>query len=92
MKRQQRKLNFLITDGRLMMASRLNRDLHWLERIGVHDCEVCGTPHIEHGESGEYRAFVLASEPITSESWRTVPEGSVVSVSPDFEARVESFR
>jgi glutamine amidotransferase len=85
------KLNFLVTDGRLMMASRLNRDLHWLERIGVHDCEICGTPHIQHGEGREYRAFVLASEPITGEPWQTVPEGSVISVSPEFEARVESF-
>ncbi len=86
------KLNFLITDGHLMMASRLNRELQWLERVGVHDCEICGTPHIQHSPSGKYRAFVLASEPITHEVWQVVPEGSIISVGPDFEVRVESFR
>ena len=82
------KLNFLLTDGRFMLASRWNRDLHWLERVGVHDCEICGVPHIDHDRQSEYRAVVLASEPITSETWVPVPEGSLVAVGTDFETRI----
>lgn len=83
------RLNFLLTDGRRLVASRWNRDLHLVERVGVHDCEICGIPHIEHDDSREYRAVVLASEPLTHEEWRQVPQGSLVSVAADLETRVE---
>ncbi len=86
------KLNFLITDGRTMVASRLNRDLHWLERDGVHDCEICGTPHIHHDEAAPYRAVVLSSEPITDEAWQEVPEASIVAVDEGLTVHVEPLR
>ena len=58
------RLNFLLTDGRSMVATRWHNDLYWVERLGVHDCEICGIPHVHHDQGGEYRAIVIASEPI----------------------------
>lgn len=75
------KLNFLMTDGRVMVASRWNHTLYLLEREGVHDCEICGIPHIEHEEKRRYRAVVIASEPITHEAWQEIDNATVVSVS-----------
>lgn len=83
------RLNFLLTDGRRLVASRWNRDLHLVERVGVHDCEICGIPHIDHHEERQYRAVVLASEPLTDEAWRQVPQGSIVTVGADVSTRVE---
>ena len=85
------RLNFLLTDGRRMIASCWNRDLHLLERRGVHDCEICGIPHIDHVEREAYRACVVSSEPITHEPWQELPHGSLIAVGPDLEARIESL-
>ncbi len=71
-----------------MLASRLNRTLHWVERLGVHDCEICGTPHIHHHRDTPYRAVVVASEPITDEPWRAVPEGCVLTIDEDLQTRI----
>jgi len=77
---QQARLNFLLTNGYLMVASRWNHSLHWAERVGLHDCEICGIPHVRHDESTVYRAAVVASEPITHERWTELPEGAVLAV------------
>jgi glutamine amidotransferase len=74
------KLNLLLTDGRMLMASRWGNSLYVLEREGVRDCEVCGVCHVEEPHRDGYRAAVVASEPITGETWRVVPEGSVVTI------------
>lgn len=77
------ELNFLLTDGRTMVAARWRNSLHWLVREGVHDCEICGIPHLHHDEQTHYLAAVIASEPITDENWQEVPDGAIVVVSPD---------
>jgi glutamine amidotransferase len=41
-------LNVILTDGERMVGSRLGRTLFYVEREGVHDCEICGFPHIHH--------------------------------------------
>ncbi|MHC4989449.1 MAG: class II glutamine amidotransferase [Planctomycetota bacterium] len=74
------RLNFLLTDGRVMVASRWNNSLHWLQRDGVRDCEICGIPHVHHQTGTSYRAVVIASEPISHEAWKEVDEGTIVSV------------
>lgn len=83
------KLNFLLTNGRILVASRWRNGLHYVQRYGVHDCEICGIPHIHHASGTAYKAVVVASEPISHEPWREVPEGSVLTVDPDL--RVELF-
>lgn len=85
---RQERLNFLLTDGRWLLLSRWHNDLYWVRRRGIHDCEICGIPHIRHEAGTDYRAVVVASEPISHEEWAEVPEGSILAVAPDVEAAV----
>jgi len=73
------RLNFLLTNGPIMVASRCRNSLCLVRREGIHDCEICGIPHIRHG-SAPYHAAVIASEPISSEAWTEVPDRHVVVV------------
>jgi len=77
-------LNVVLTDGEQMVGSRIGRTLYYIEREGVHDCEICGFPHIHHDADRHYRAVVVASEPISNENWREVPEHCVYRVSEHF--------
>jgi glutamine amidotransferase len=54
--------------------------LYWLKREGIHDCEICGIPHVRHASDAAYRAAVIASEPITHEDWREIPDYSVLTI------------
>jgi len=74
------RLNLLLTDGICMVATRWNHDLYWVPRTGVHDCEICGIAHVHHEERTDYRAVVVASEPISREDWQEVPDRSVLTV------------
>lgn len=82
-------LNVILTDGEQMVGSRLGRTLYYVEREGVHDCEICGFPHIHHDPHRRYRAVVVASEPISHENWHEVPERSVYRVSEHFSLESE---
>jgi glutamine amidotransferase len=74
------QLNFILTNGHTLVASRWRNSLHWVAREGVYDCESCGIPHVRHVDGTAYRAVVVASEPITHEAWREVPDGALLSV------------
>jgi predicted glutamine amidotransferase len=82
-------LNVLLTDGEEMAGSRWGRTLCWVERDAVRDCEICGFPHIHHTAGHDYRALVIASEPISHEEWREVPEHSVYCVAPNMRLHIE---
>jgi glutamine amidotransferase len=84
-------LNVLWTNGEFMVGSRLNRTLWYLERDGIERCEICGQSHIHHNPKQHYRAVEIASEPITSEQWLQVPNGTVFAVDPDFRLHIEPF-
>jgi glutamine amidotransferase len=73
------KLNFLISDGTNLVASRWGNTLYWTYRDAVADCAVCGLSHCDDAAE-RYRAIVIASEPITRERWTEVEEGTVISV------------
>jgi predicted glutamine amidotransferase len=75
-------LNVLLTDGQRMVGSRWQRSLHYLERAGRSPCPVCGRPHAAAARA-DYRALMIASEPITAEPWPEVPERSVFEVTPE---------
>jgi len=79
------KLNFLLTDGKVLVASRWRNSLFMVSRRGIRDCEVCGVPHVDHEPGSDYRAIVIASEPISGEDWQELPEGSVVVVTSDLQ-------
>ncbi len=84
-------LNVILTDGEQMLGSRFGRTLYYAEREGVHDCEICGFPHIHHDPRQPYRAVVIASEPISHEHWSEVPERSVYRVGHDFRLTIEEL-
>ena len=73
-------LNVLLTDGEQLVGSRWGRTLHYVERLGIHDCEICGFPHIRHDVRHTYRAVVIASEPISHEPWQELPEDCIFAV------------
>ena len=77
--RRPPKLNFLISDGSNLVASRWGSTLYWTQRSAVPDCAVCGLSHCDDAD-GSHRAIVIASEPIADERWIEVQEGSVLSV------------
>lgn len=85
---QDLALNFVLTDGAGLVASRYHRPLFVLERDRAFVCEVCRECHCHHCVSDEAvdaashgsRAIVVASEPITDEAWTEVPEGSILGV------------
>lgn len=81
-------MNLLWTVGPSLAGSRLGRSLWYVERDGVHRCGACGELHPDPEPDG-YRAVLLASERITGEDWREVPEGSVFHVDEDVRLRVE---
>ncbi|MGV3723521.1 MAG: class II glutamine amidotransferase [Actinomycetota bacterium] len=72
------RLNFILTDGAALVATRWNNSLCWVRREGVHDCEICGIPHIRSLPGITYRAVVVASEPISHEDWQAVPDHSIL--------------
>lgn len=86
-------LNVVLTDGRQLVASRLNRSLWYLERDGIVRCPVCQRPHVHHEPRTAYRAVELASEPITpDEPWRQLPEASVFGVDADYRLSLAPLR
>ncbi len=85
---KQAKLNVVLTDGRVMIASRYRNTLRWIHRDGIRDCEVCGIPHVKRIPGTKYHAVVIASEPLSHESWETIPDGTVVSVDDGIATRM----
>ena len=84
-------LNVLWSDGEQLVGSRLGRTLWYLERDGVHLCQVCGKVHVNHPGSpddGGYRSVEVASEPITDERWIEVPDRTVYAVDPDLRLHI----
>ncbi len=77
----QPKLNFIVSDGRHLVASRWGNSLFWTFRRGIRDCAVCGISHCPPADD-DYRSVVVASEPITDEAWIEVPEASVLGIQP----------
>lgn len=75
-------LNFVLSDGENLAASRWGNSLYWTYRTGVTDCMVCGSSHCPTADE-TYRAVMVASEPITDEDWNEIPEGTVFGASPE---------
>ncbi|MFH1276795.1 MAG: class II glutamine amidotransferase [Candidatus Eisenbacteria bacterium] len=76
-------LTFFATNQQVFLASRQGGPLYWLERDRPAVCKVCGESHgvVASGES--YHAIVLATEPLSGEEWREVPEDHYLFVDPD---------
>lgn len=74
------KLNVVLTDGDSMIVTRWNNSLFRLDRAGLHDCDICGIPHVHHEHNTNYRAVVVASEPLSDEPWQAVPNHSLLTI------------
>lgn len=81
-------LNVLWTYGAELVGSRVGRTLHYVEREGPHVCDIHGVVHEPPPEGEEYRAIVVASEPITHEAWTPLPEGVVFRVGADLRLEI----
>lgn len=82
-------LNLVMTDGRNLVASRRRNGLYWIARRDFRRCEDCDSchcpdcaydPRARHGPRAGYRAVVVASEPLSRESWEEMPEDHVLAV------------
>lgn len=78
----QSQFNFVLTDGRLMAASRWGHTLYWLRRQGT--LPVAADRPVE--ASAEYHSVAVASEPTTAEAWEEIPDGSVLLLHPDLKS------
>jgi glutamine amidotransferase len=76
---EESQLNFVVTNGQLLAASRWGYTLYRLERRGYDP--TC--PDAPTTRNGDYHALVIASEPTTAEGWEALSERSIVCVRPD---------
>jgi predicted glutamine amidotransferase len=76
-------LNVLLTDGERMVGSRWRRTLHFFEQHGA-------GPGLGEQAAGapDYRALIIASEPIDGTDWPEIPEHSVFEVTPDLRLQI----
>lgn len=84
------ELNFVISDGRHLVASRWGNSLYWTFRRGVNDCASCGTSHCDQADA-TYKAVAVASEPLTDEDWLEIPEGTVFGANASLETLSRSL-
>jgi hypothetical protein len=81
---EQSQFNMVLTDGRVMVASRWGHSLSWLERRAASRLPGDGAV----GNGVDYRAVAVASEPTSEESWMDLPERSVLQIDADLTAAV----
>jgi predicted glutamine amidotransferase len=75
--------NFIVTDGRQLLATRRHRTLFYTERRPIADC-----PEPPACEGRQLRQFIVASEILDPDAhWYDVPENSLVGVAPDLTFR-----
>ena len=68
------RLNFVLTDGAVMVASRWKHSLFWTNRHG---------PLQADGAAGPVRGVAVASEAIGDPPWAEVPDGHILTVDAD---------
>jgi glutamine amidotransferase len=82
------RLNFMVTNGRCLVASRAGKELHWAShktRCADRDRCPAASPACEApSATGEVRFLAVSSEPLGGENvWQEVPDGHVVGVDAD---------
>ncbi|HUO82414.1 MAG TPA: class II glutamine amidotransferase [Gammaproteobacteria bacterium] len=82
-------LNVFWSLGAQLAGTRLERSLWYVERDAPHFCEVTGVPDALVPRGERYRAVVVASERLSDENWRPVPDASVFHVGDDYRMRIE---
>ena len=83
--RRVTRLNFVLTNGRELYATRLRNSLYVMRQEGSWRCDICGRNHTRGIEYADYRAISVASEPISQRPWRPVPDASLIGVDAGLE-------
>ncbi len=73
------KFNLLLTNGRLMIATRWNHALHLLSRDD------------SRGSSSPGRSVAVASEPVNDEPWSEVPDQSILTIDQNLSVEICSI-
>ena len=84
-------LNFLWAIDDELVGMRLGRTLWYLQLRQVHECSVCGQEHAHPDDGRPYRSVEFASERITGEQWRAVPEGTIFHLDRDMCVEFDDF-
>ncbi len=84
-------LNFFLTDGTVLIASRWGRTLWWLSHASSSMCEICGRPHAETPATQAYCGVEVASEPTSDDAWLEAPDQSIVAIDHQLQLRVASL-
>ncbi len=84
-------LNLLWSDEDQLVGTKLGRSLWYLQRDEPLECEICGHRHAHPDNDEAYRSVVIASEPLTDEPWREVPEASAFAVTESMELKIEGL-
>ncbi len=85
------RLNFILTDGAHLIATRWHNSLYWVQRNGIRDCEICGVHHVDHQNDADYQAVVVASEPISNEDWNEIADRSMLVVDDTISVTTRNF-
>jgi len=78
------KLNFVLSDGVSLVASRFKHNLNWLK-----SGPVAGQGRATDGDLPP--AVRVASEPVGDQTWDPVPDGHVLSIGPDLTTRLTAI-
>ena len=86
-------LNIIMSNGDEIGGLRYGRSLWYMRRNAVHPCGVCGGAlHVEKDPGKDYRAVIVASEPITDdEEWTEIPEGSLFRIDNEIALNITSL-
>ena len=74
------QMNFVLTDGQRLFASRYRNDLYLQKQAGPRQCEQCGRDHVEGDAPANYQCVTIASEPVNTREWQPLPDKSVIGV------------
>jgi glutamine amidotransferase len=85
---EESKFNFLVTDGRLLAATRWGHSLSCLERRG---CVSTGGNDRPLHATDTFRAVCIASEATDGDRWREVPDRSLLVIDERLEMHAASL-
>ncbi len=71
------RLNFLLTDGTVLLASRWRHSVFWAERL-------LAVPRRHH----RHHAVIVASEAIDDDPWQEIPDASLLTVNASLQTSV----
>ncbi len=75
------RLNFVFSDGRVLLASRFKHGLHWCRPLEKSPA----------GGNGKESAIAIASEPIGERAWNEVPDAHVLAIDSALEVHLSAI-